>query len=66
MPIALYNAISPPPTAVRYQIGYDTQTGAIHVLDNVDNLVAYLEPRESREVATNILACSSKQRSDGA
>lgn len=71
MPLATYDAINLTPSPAqppRYRIGYDTKTGAIHVtLEGSNEVVAYLEPRESREMAANILACKghAQQHSEG-
>lgn len=58
MALALYEAITAPVEnePPQYRIGYDTRTGAIHVvIRNGGSPIAYLPPRESREMAENIL-----------
>lgn len=57
MPLAMYDATPAPvpQEPIHYRIGYDTKTGAIYVMSGA-NTLAYLAPRESREIAQNILA----------
>jgi hypothetical protein len=63
MPIAAYKLITAPVEVEpdQYRIGYDTKTGSLHVMKGAIT-IAYLPPRESREIAENISALGKTEK----